>query len=46
MAIDKVLNKNVAIKIEQTSAKKQVLKLEVVVLKKFQGKLLGTIYKA
>lgn len=44
-ALDMLTRENVALKVESAQQPKQVLKMEVAVLKKLQGKLLCTIYQ-
>lgn len=45
-ALDMLTRENVALKVESAQQPKQVLKMEVAVLKKLQGKLLCMIYQA
>lgn len=44
-ALDMLTRENVALKVESAQQPKQVLKMEVAVLKKLQGKLLCMIYQ-
>lgn len=44
-ALDMLTRENVALKVESAQQPKQVLKMEVAVLKKLQGKLLCTTYQ-
>lgn len=44
-ALDMLTRENVALKVESAQQPKQVLKMEVAVLKKLQGKLFYIIYQ-